>query len=220
MPPHDVTSRNIPGIIRARATTLKAALFLMIVLAFLTLAVTLPAITFIPLAPGVASGQAPAQKVIGSNALVTDVPAGVPETASYVNLEIARSGKYVSWFEGIAGSPTPTYVGYICQVNPTTGDLIPLSGKQHMVLPNARIIPTLQWGYDSTGDYCVGYDRGGSLYRIRPNGANPPAITQIADPFTAAERNRNFYPYPGKNENSPLQYVTYQRRECDRTKGG
>ncbi len=160
------------------------------------------------------AAPSPTGKVITSKALVTDVLVGVPETASYVNLEIARSGKYASWFEGIAGTPSSSpYVGYICQINPATGDLIPLSGKQHVALPKASIIPTLQWGYDSAGDYCVGFDSDGTLYRIRPNGAGAPTIDKIADPFTAEERKKIYYAYPSKNENSALQYVAYQMQD-------
>jgi fibronectin type 3 domain-containing protein len=142
---------------------------------------------------------------------VTDNFVGDPATA-YINIEFSPDGKYAAFLEGTATSWGIAYTGWLAQVDQATGNLVPANGKGH-ALGSSKLAGITQFGMDNQGTYLVMLNEEGRIVRIRPNGANPPTISIVADntnPETLAKR---AFPFPSRNAGSPLQYVTYQVRD-------
>ena len=140
-----------------------------------------------------------------------DVQVGDPNTY-YVNIEFSRDGRYAILFEG---KPNPdgvaTYTAWLSQVDTTTGDLVPSTGKGFS-LGNAALAGLPQFGEDMTGPYAVWLDANFNLATARPNGSLAPKITVIRDGQPWDTRRKRIMPYAARNPNSALQYITYQLR--------
>jgi polyhydroxybutyrate depolymerase len=110
--------------------------------------------------------------------------------ADYLNVEFTNDGRYMIWFEGLAGSSVNGIVWH-CGVNQQTGDLIPPDGRGFRAFEStswARANP----GYDKDGPYYIGADREGYLILVRPESPTQGKATKLPTP--PDPRRRAVYP--------------------------